>query len=60
MAKIKYTIECSWTISSHDGEIEVDDEDLEGLSDDDRERMIGQMVEEDVANYVSWGWEEQG
>jgi hypothetical protein len=58
MAKIKYTIECGWTIHGYTGEFEVDDEELEDLTDEERERTISQMVEETVANHVSWGWEE--
>lgn len=58
MATIKYTIEVNWTIHGYSDEFEVHDEDLEGLTDEEREDLIGQMVQESVANQVSWGWEE--
>jgi hypothetical protein len=59
MAKIKYTIETSWSHQGYSDEIEIDDEELEGLSAAEREKHIGAVVAECVNNVVSWGWDEQ-
>jgi hypothetical protein len=55
--KIEYTIEVSWTHQGWTDQIEIDDEDVEGLSDDERDRMIEEVVNDAVGNVVSWGWE---
>jgi hypothetical protein len=57
LMKVKYTVAPSWTIHTHSDVIEIDDEDLDGLTDDQREAFIGSMVEEVVAEVVPWGWE---
>jgi hypothetical protein len=58
MATIKYTIEPSWSIHSYSDVIEVDDEELEGLSAEEREKHISEVVQGQIENLVSWGWEE--
>jgi hypothetical protein len=58
MARIKYTIEPSWTIHGYEGEIEIDDEDLEGLSPKERAGHITSVVEDVVNDTCPWGWEE--
>lgn len=39
-------------------EIEIDDEDLEGLSEDERENLIGEYVQDWIWNHVEYGWDE--
>ena len=59
MAKIKYTVEVSWSHQGYSDTIEIDDEELEGLTGDEREKRIEEAVGECVQNVVSWGWDEQ-
>lgn len=58
MPTIRYTIEPSWTTQAGRGEIEIPDEELEGLSPDEREKAIAESVAEAVNNDCPWGWEE--
>jgi hypothetical protein len=58
MARIEFTIETSWSHYGYSGEIEIDDEDLEGLTPEEREKHISDVVGAEVENQVSWGWEE--
>jgi hypothetical protein len=59
MAKVKYTIQTTWSHQGYSDVIEIDDEELEGLDTDEREKRITEVVEEVVNNVVSWGWDEQ-
>lgn len=54
---IEYTIELSWSHRSHSGEIELDNDYFASMAEDERETAIEQMVDEAVANEVSWGWQ---
>lgn len=56
--KIRYTIEPRWTHQTHSGEVKIDDEDLEGLSQRERDRQIEAVVAEAVNEDTPWGWEE--
>lgn len=58
MPKVKYTIEPGWLHQSYSDEIEIDDEELEGLTPVQREEHITMVVEEAVQNMCPWGWEE--
>lgn len=58
MPTIKYTIDTSWSGRSHTATFQVDDEDLEGLSPEERADAIAELVEESVQEKVSWNWEE--
>lgn len=41
-------------------EVEIPDEDLEGLDEQERDQFIHSWVSDEVNNYVSWGWTERG
>ena len=56
--KIRYTIEPRWTHSTFSGEVEIDDEDLDGLSAEEREKLIEVTVGDAVNEAMPWGWEE--
>lgn len=56
--KIRYTIEPGWTHAAYSAEIEIDDEDLDGLSEQEREKAIEECVADAVNNDAPWGWEE--
>jgi len=53
---IRYTIETTWQWQSYTDEIEVPDEDFEGMTDEEREKVIDEIVADAVNNVVSWGW----
>jgi hypothetical protein len=40
-------------------EVEIDDEDLEGLNESQRNALIDERVHEDMGNYLEWGWREE-
>lgn len=56
--KAKYTIEPSWTHQTHSDVVEIDDEELEGLSDSEREKHITDVITDVVNDNCPWGWEE--
>ena len=58
MPTIKYTIDTSWSARSHTATMTVHEDDLEGLSPEEREQAISELVEERVQEKVSWNWEE--
>lgn len=59
MTTIRYTIEgTALGIHPYTGEVEVDDEELEGLSGTSRDKAIEDVVQDEVNNVVQWGWEE--
>lgn len=39
-------------------EVEIPDEDLEGLTEEEREGYISQLVRDETWNYAEWGWHE--
>lgn len=39
-------------------EVEIPDEELEGLTEIERERWIGESVQDVMWDHVDWGWEE--
>jgi len=59
MAKVRYTIEPGWTHQTYSDVVEIDDEELEGLSPEEREEHITMVVKETVQNMCPWGWEEE-
>jgi hypothetical protein len=59
MAKVRYTIEPGWTHQTHSDVIEIDDEELEGLTPEEREKHIEGYVEQVVNDMCPWGWEEE-
>lgn len=54
--RVEYTIEGKHLPVTD--QLEIDDEELEGLNPAEREAFIGQLVEEAVQNDVNWGWTE--
>lgn len=52
---VEYTIE-GWTFNPYTDEIELPDEDFEGMTDEERTREIEEIVTDAVNNVVSWGW----
>jgi hypothetical protein len=39
---------------------EIDDEELEGLTDDEREELISGDAQDAISNSYEWGWREDG
>lgn len=58
MAKIKYTIEPTWTRETYSDTIEIPDEDLDGYTPDERVKAIEEVITDAVNAVNSWGWEE--
>jgi hypothetical protein len=58
VVKIEYTIEASWTHQSYTDTTEIDADELEGLTGQQRHDRIDQFVAGEVDNIVSWGWHE--
>ena len=58
MIRVEYTIEPGWTHQAYSDVIEIDDEELEGLSPGQREEHITMVVEEAINNMCPWGWRE--
>lgn len=56
--KVKYTIEPSWTHQTHSDVVEINDEELEGLSGEARAQAITSYIEDVVNDNCPWGWEE--
>jgi hypothetical protein len=54
--KVRYTIEPANTLHVIEGEIDIDDEDLDG-DEIYRNRIIDVLVEEAVHEDCPWGWE---
>jgi len=55
--RVNYFIETRWAHGGYNDTIEIDDAELEGLTDQERESTIDEIVGDAVANDVSWGWE---
>ncbi len=58
MATIKFTVEPIWTDQVYTDEIEIDDEDLEGMTVSERKHAMERYVEETVIEATPWSWEE--
>lgn len=41
---------CTW-------QTEIDDEEVEGMTAEERDKYISELVEEELHNEVEWGWE---
>jgi len=52
---IEFTIE-GWTVNPYTDQLNVDDSEFEGMTGDERESAIDEIVGDAVANVVSWGW----
>jgi len=59
MARVRYTIEPSWTHQTHSAVIVIDDEELEDLTPAEREKYITACIEPVVTGTCPWGWEEE-
>ncbi|SFE11210.1 hypothetical protein SAMN04487969_101115 [Paenibacillus algorifonticola] len=55
--KVKWTMSNGYPGAIQSGTIEIAEEELEGLSDDERESYIGEAVWEDAVQYVDTSWE---
>jgi hypothetical protein len=40
--------------------VEIDDEDLEGMSEAERTAYIHDYLQEELWQLIEWGWEEEG
>lgn len=56
--KIKVYLSIGFAGADRDDIIEIDDADLEGLSVNEREKVISENAKMWAENYVEWGWEE--
>ena len=56
--KVKAYLSIGFANADQEDEVEIDDEELEGLSPEERERIIGEHVKQWADNYIEWGWRE--
>lgn len=58
MAKFKVSLSTKYVGSKVEDEIEIEDEELEGMSTNERETYIEDVVREWVYDEIDWGWVE--
>lgn len=58
MAKFIFTLSIGLVGAKRENDYEIDDEDFKGLSDDERDELVGEHWKEWSDNYISGGWEE--
>lgn len=56
--QVKLVIEAGWTYQHYEDLIDFDDEELEGLSEVERDKHIEEVLTDVVNNVVTWGWDE--
>lgn len=57
MPKYRFTLHTGFAEATHEDEYEIDDEDLEGLSKEERDKVIEEHWQEWAWNYLDGGWE---
>lgn len=58
MAKFEVWL-ATWRVGSKEtAEVEIPDEDLEGLGGEERERFICEWMEGEIHQLYEWGWRE--
>jgi hypothetical protein len=55
--KVKYKINIGYPQAVRKGNIIVDEEEIEGMTEDEKEAYISEMVWEDASQYVDTSWE---
>jgi len=56
MAKFIAYVSVGFVGCDREKEFEVPDDELEGLSDLERENLLGEYARDTIFNYVEWGW----
>ena len=56
--RIKYFIHNGFVNCSITNEIDIDDEELEDLSEVEQNNLIDEIVKEEVEQRIEWGWSE--
>jgi hypothetical protein len=54
--KIKWNIDTGYVNRIPDWELEIPDNELEGLSEQEQDNLIGEYVQEEMANYIYPYW----
>jgi hypothetical protein len=54
--KIEWSVETSWATGGYSSEMEIDESELDGMNEGEREDHIERLVDDAVAGVVSWGW----
>ncbi|MEV3587131.1 hypothetical protein ABNE08_20275 [Paenibacillus larvae] len=57
--KIRYTLSIGYPGACQEDEIEIDDKELEGLTPEEAEGRICEIVEEYALGYISLSWVEE-
>ena len=55
--KVKYTVSIGFLQTVRRGTIVIDENDLEGMTEKEREAYIDEVVWEDACQYVETSWE---
>lgn len=58
MAKFTAYVQTNVSQSRCEVPFEIDDEDLEGLADDERDELIEQSADDAISGSYEWGWTE--
>lgn len=58
MAKFKFNLSIGCSTAMETDEMEIDDEELKGLSEEEREKYIQDRLEEWASNYIEMWFEE--
>lgn len=56
--KIQVYLTIGYSSADHEDELEIPDEDLEGLTPEQKNNLIDEEVREWASNYIEWGWKE--
>lgn len=57
---VKWTIGTGYANANHSGQWEIDREEWDGMSEEEREKMLSEMMEDEIANHIDAGYEVAG
>ena len=55
--RVKWTMKTGYSGADHSGEVEIEDETLEGKTPEEVEQIIEEEVREDALQYIDWYWD---
>ena len=56
MAKFTITLSIGLVGCEREVDIEIPDEDIEGMSDEEVSRVVDEWARDEVDNMIEWGW----
>jgi len=55
--RVKWNFECGYVTRIPDFEVEIPDEDIEGMSEKEKQKYIDDWIKEEFQNRISYYWE---